>query len=57
MTETELRRADEIFITGTITEVVPIIRLDGEPVGNGKPGPVTMRLENLYRDVIRIAAT
>jgi D-alanine transaminase len=57
MTETELRRADEIFITGTITEVVPIIRLDGEPVGNGKPGPVTMRLESLYRDVIRIAAT
>ncbi len=57
MTETELRRADEIFITGTITEVVPIIRLDGEPVGPGKPGPVTTRLANLYSDAIRIAAT
>ena len=57
MTETELRRADEIFITGTITEVVPIIRLDGEPVGTGKPGPVTMRLANLYSEAIRIAAT
>jgi D-alanine transaminase len=57
MTETELRRADEIFITGTITEVVPITTLDGERVGTGKPGPVTMRLENLYRDAIRTAAT
>jgi D-alanine transaminase len=57
MTETELRRADEIFITGTTTELVPIVTLDGDRVGTGKPGPVTLRLENLYRDAIRIAAT
>jgi D-alanine transaminase len=57
MTETELRRADEVFITGTTTEVVPITTLDGERVGNGRPGPVTARLESLYRDAIRIAAT
>ena len=56
MTETELRRADEIFLTGTTTEVVGITKLDGEPVGDGKPGPVTTRLENLYRAVIRSLA-
>ncbi len=53
MTESELRNADELFITGTTTEVVPIIRLDGEPVGNGRPGPLTLKLENLYVAAIR----
>ena len=53
MTESELRSADELFITGTTTEVVPIIRLDGEPVGNGRPGPITLKLENLYVTAIR----
>lgn len=55
LTETELRRADELFLTGTTTEVVPIIRLDGEPVGTGGPGPVTMRLANLYGTAVRAA--
>ena len=57
MTETELRRTDEIFLTGTTTEVVGITKLDGERVGDGKPGPVTMRLENLYRAAIRSEVT
>jgi D-alanine transaminase len=56
LTETELRRADELFLTGTTTEVVPIIRLDGEPVGTGGPGPVTMRLANLYGTAVRAAS-
>ena len=53
MTETELRSADELFLTGTTTEVAPITRLDGEPVGNGRPGTMTVRLENLYLAAIR----
>ena len=57
MTETELRRADELFLTGTTTEVVPITKLDGEAVGNGKPGPLTTRLMGLYHAEIRSAAT
>jgi D-alanine transaminase len=56
MTETELRRADELFLTGTTTEVVPITRLDEEKVGNGKPGPVTTRLASLYSAAIRSSA-
>jgi len=39
-----LRRASEIFLTGTITEVCPVVELDGAPVGSGGPGPVTLRL-------------
>ena len=45
----ELRQMDELFITGTTTEVVPIVKLDGRPVGDGKPGPVTLRAMDLYR--------
>ncbi len=41
---------DECFITGTGSEVMPVVEIDGKPVGNGKPGPVTVRLqEALFR--------
>ena len=43
---------DELLITGTTTEVVPIVRLDGKPVGDGSPGPVTQRIQQLYRKSI-----
>ena len=56
MSEDELRRAEELFLTGTTTEVVGIISIDGKPVGDGKPGPVTVRLENLYMNAIRVSA-
>jgi len=40
----EMRGADEIFFTGTTTEVRPTVRLDGEPVGTGRVGPVAKAL-------------
>ncbi|MGK2962710.1 MAG: aminotransferase class IV [Gemmatimonadaceae bacterium] len=51
----ELQRAEEVFITGTTTEVVPIVRLDGKPVGSGAPGPTTLRILDLYRVAAGIA--
>jgi D-alanine transaminase len=45
----ELGDADELFISGTTTEVVPILTLDGKPVGSGKPGTLTRRIQELYR--------
>ncbi|MCL6451676.1 MAG: D-amino-acid transaminase [Acetobacteraceae bacterium] len=47
-----LRRADEVFITGTMTEVEPVVSLDGRPVADGKPGPVTLRLFEAYVGVV-----
>ena len=38
------KNADETFVTATVTEIMPIIALDGTPVGSGKPGPVACRL-------------
>jgi D-alanine transaminase len=47
---TETPLFDECFITGTGSEVMPVVEIDGKPVGNGKPGPVTMRLQDeLFR--------
>ena len=51
----ELSSMEELFITGTTTEVVPIVRLDGNAVGNGKIGPVTNRAMELYRQAAGIA--
>ena len=41
--------ADELFITGTVSELVPITTVDGRTIGNGKPGPMFARLLDLYR--------
>lgn len=40
ISEERLRRADEIWIAAATRGVVPVVALDGQPVGNGKPGPV-----------------
>ena len=47
-TLTELRAAREAFLTSTSSHVLPVTRVDGEPIGDGHPGPVTMRLRELY---------
>ena len=47
-----LAAADEIFLTSTTREVLPISRLDGNPVGDGRPGPITLRLQEGYRALV-----
>lgn len=44
----ELRGADELFLAGTTVEVMPIVRVDGCPVGTGKPGSTTQRLAQAF---------
>ncbi len=45
----EVSRASEAFLAGTTVEVMPIVRIDGGTVGGGTPGPVTRRLQELFR--------
>ncbi len=45
----EMRAADEIFFTGTTTEVRPTVRLDDQPVGSGKVGPVAKALYEAFQ--------
>lgn len=44
-----LRQADEVFITSSTRELVPVNRVDTLRIGNGAPGPVTRRLHEIYR--------
>ena len=44
---------DELFVTGTSAEVLPIVRVDDRAIADGKPGPITKRLEAAYREEIR----
>jgi branched-chain amino acid aminotransferase len=54
---TDIRRAEEMFLTSTTREVVPIARVASQHVGDGKPGPVTRKLLGAYRAAIeRLAA-
>jgi branched-chain amino acid aminotransferase len=49
----DLYGADEVFITGTICELVPIVTIDDRPVGAGKPGPDSGRLLDAYRALVQ----
>jgi branched-chain amino acid aminotransferase len=53
----EISRADEMFLTSSTREVVPVTRVEGKPVGNAQPGPVTVRLLDAYRSAIPKLAT
>jgi branched-chain amino acid aminotransferase len=48
---TEVYRADEMFCTGTLGELAPVVKVDGRQIGNGAHGPVTARLSKLFRDL------
>ena len=44
----DLRRADECFLTNTSMEIMPVIRVDSFPIGEGHPGPLTRRLQTRF---------
>jgi D-alanine transaminase len=48
--EARIRKADELWLTSSTKEVLAITQLDGQPVGNGKPGPLFWRMHALYQD-------
>ncbi|BBP88177.1 hypothetical protein BsIDN1_17950 [Bacillus safensis] len=49
----ELLRAQEIFISSTTAEVIPIVEIDGEPVGEGVPGELTKRVQEGFQQKIK----
>jgi branched-chain amino acid aminotransferase len=50
---TDLYTADEAFLTGTAAEVVPIRAVDDRKVGDGRPGPITKKLQQTYFATVR----
>ena len=49
----DVRSADEAFVTGTFAGLTPVISFDGKAVGGGIRGPLCERLQNLYIDLVR----
>jgi branched-chain amino acid aminotransferase len=54
---TQLYCADEVFVTGTMGGIAPVIRIDGRIIGSGQPGQVTARLIDLLADLTATAGT
>jgi len=50
ISEAELRSADELWMTSSTKEIMPIVKLDGVPVGAGVPGPLARQMDALYQD-------
>ena len=49
----DLKKADEVLLMGTTIEVMPVVRVDDAIIGDGKPGPVALDLQNAYRQAVR----
>jgi branched-chain amino acid aminotransferase len=49
----DIYTADECFLTGTAAEVIPVVEVDGRPIGDGKPGPVTRDLLDRFHALVR----
>jgi branched-chain amino acid aminotransferase len=55
LTRYDLFNADECFLTGTGAEMVPVVKIDGRVIGNGKPGPVTRRLVTQFHSLTKVS--
>jgi D-alanine transaminase len=49
VTATELMNAEEVWITSSVREMVAVVRVDGHPIGSGRPGPVYARLAGEFQ--------
>jgi branched-chain amino acid aminotransferase len=57
LTRYDLWCSDECFLTGSGAEVIPVVKLDGREVGNGKPGPITKRVLESFRKRVLVEGT
>lgn len=52
-TASEMKAAEEVFCTNTVHEIFPVIDVDGEVIGQGRPGPVTAQLHKAYQSLAK----
>jgi branched-chain amino acid aminotransferase len=53
LTKHDVYIADECFLTGSAAEIVPVVKVDSRIIGDGKPGPITRRLTDLFHRLTR----
>ena len=51
ITKEELKKADEVFLTGTAAEITPVIKIESKKIGDGKAGEITTRVMNTYSEI------
>ncbi|MDO8716302.1 MAG: aminotransferase class IV [Dehalococcoidales bacterium] len=49
----DLFEAEEAFLTNSVMEVMPLVKVAGKRIGSGKPGPVTKKLQEAYRELVK----
>ncbi len=57
MTRYDVWNADEVFLTGTGAEVIPVVKLDGREIGTAKPGPVFAKILEAFRRRVLVEGT
>ncbi|WP_146434787.1 branched-chain-amino-acid transaminase [Blastopirellula retiformator] len=53
LTRHDVYVADECFMTGTAAEVIAVVRIDSRPIGDARPGPITLKLQELFHKLAR----
>jgi branched-chain amino acid aminotransferase len=56
LTPDDLASADEVFVSSSIREIVPVVRIDDRQIDNGRPGPVTRALHTAFRARVGLGA-
>jgi branched-chain amino acid aminotransferase len=56
MTRHDVAVAEECFLTGSAAEVIPVVNLDGRPIGDGRPGRLTQQLMEAFHKLVRAGA-
>ncbi|MDD5136493.1 MAG: branched-chain-amino-acid transaminase [Candidatus Omnitrophica bacterium] len=49
----DIYAADEVFLTGTAAEIIPVVRIDKKRIGGGKPGGITLRLTGAFKELTK----
>ncbi|MGF1449543.1 MAG: branched-chain-amino-acid transaminase [Opitutales bacterium] len=57
LTRFDVWTAEECFLTGTAAELIPVVEVDARSIGEGKPGPVTLRLLEHFHQRVTVAGT
>lgn len=56
-TRYEVFTADECFLSGTAAEAIPVVKVDGRPIADGKPGPITRKITEAFKKLIKTEGT
>ena len=51
VTRHDLFNADEVFLTGTAAEIIPVVKIDNRPIGSGRPGRTTLELSKAFHAI------